>query len=125
MPDILSITFESSNEYNYLTYVDPSGILRITYDRDIYETKEEIKGYLDYSLNDFNIVSEEKLSDRTFEFIFDVSGEIYGEIDNSDPGNKFTTKFISRLIKINDFDGNNLDYIDLRDYENCSTGDLS
>jgi hypothetical protein len=80
--NVSSFTFESNNENNYLTYVDPSGVLTITFDSIIDKTAIEIQGYLDYSSNDLNIVSAEKLSDnRTFEYIFYVSGEV------NDPSN--------------------------------------
>jgi len=92
VPDILNFSFESNNDNNYLTYVDPSGILKITYDRDVYETAVEIQGYLDYSLNDLNIVSTEKIDGRTFEYIFDVIGEV------NDPSNNI---WISTLTNRN------------------------
>ena len=36
--NVSSFTFESNNENNYLTYVDPSGVLTITFDSTIDET---------------------------------------------------------------------------------------
>ena len=95
---VTSVKFESNNDNNYLTYVDPSGILRIEYDRDVSETASEIQRYIDYSLNDLNIVSAEKLSDnRTFEYIFDVSGEVYG--GRSEWQSIFTTRYIKIKIE--------------------------
>ena len=102
VPDVSNITFESNNEYNYLTYIDRNGTLTITYDRQVLENENVIKSYLDYSFNDFNINSANKLSDRTFKFEFDVSGMVSVK-DNNHTAN-FTTDFAERTIKIKNRD---------------------
>jgi len=71
IPELSNITFKSNNVFNYLTDVDPSGILTIKFNTKVLETEFEIKSYLDYS-DEFVIDSSEKINDYTFHYIFRV-----------------------------------------------------